>query len=227
MKVRFQLNSNLERRILPMKSITAIVLAAFAVFTASAAEAKPADCRARDVRIECYLETPHQSAVSPNQAQTGDQQTVTTRTPEAGGFREPNASPEQVLQATSFSQAAFRQCMAEVRRDESRRAWNETGQQVGIILADRLTRGNSYGGGYYGGNNRYSNGGNQSLQSCEEVRDTVYNDMLRATPAAYCDRVMVTTRRRDGTLVNGGNVDERCQSRSAEPFDAGMRYRGN
>ncbi|MCW1888081.1 MAG: hypothetical protein KIH67_000835 [Candidatus Moranbacteria bacterium] len=211
-----------------IKSLTALALTALAAFAASAAEAKPTDCRARDVRIECYLETPHQSAVSPNQAQTGDQQTVTTtRTPEAGGFREPNASPEQVLQATSFSQAAFRQCMQEVRRDESRRAWNEAGQQVGIMVVDRLTRSNSYGGGYYGGNYRYNNGGNQSLQSCEQVRDTVYADMLRATPAAYCDRVMTSTRRRDGTLVNGGNVDERCQSRSAEPFDAGMRYPGN
>ena len=209
-----------------IKSITAIALATLAAFTASAAEAKPADCRARDVRIECYLETSHQAAGSPSQSQTtGGQQAVTTRTPEAGGFREPNASPEQVLQATAFSQAAFRQCMGEVRRDESRRAWNETGQQVGVILADRLIGGNR--GGYYGGNYRNNYGGNQSLQSCEEVRDTVYNDMLRATPAAYCDRVMVTTRRRDGTLVNGGNVDERCQSRSAEPFDAGMRYRGN
>ena len=211
-----------------IKSITAIALAAIAAFTASAAEAKPADCRARDVRIECYLDTPHQSAVSPNQAQTGDQQTVTTttRTPEAGGFREPNASPEQVARANEYSQAAFRQCMAEVRRDESRRGWNEAGQQVGVIVADRLIGGNR--GGYYGGSNyRYNNGGNQSLQSCEEVRNTVYSDMLRATPASYCDRVMTSTRRRDGTLVNGGNVDERCLSRSAEPFDAGMRYRGN
>ncbi len=210
-----------------IKSITAIALATLAAFTASAAEAKPADCRARDVRIECYLDAPHQSAVSPNQNQdASDPQTVTTRTPEAGGFREPNASPEQVARANEYSQAAFRQCMAEVRRDESRRGWNEAGQQVGVIVADRLIGGNS--GGYYGGSNyRYNNGGNQSLQSCEEVRNTVYSDMLRATPASYCDRVMTSTRRRDGTLVNGGNVDERCLSRSAEPFDAGMRYRGN
>lgn len=202
------------------KKISAATLATLAFFTASAAEAKPADCAPRDVRVACYLkDTPT------NQGQAA-QSSQSATSPEALGFREPNATPEQVLLATSFSQAAFRQCMSEVRKDESARAWNETGQQVGAALADRLIRGNRYG--YYGGNYRnYNNGANQSLRSCEEVRDRTYADMLHTTPAAYCDRVMTTTRRRDGTPINGGVVNERCQSRSSEPFDANMRYTGN
>ncbi len=211
-----------QGRIFPMfsfKKISAAALAAIAFFTVSAAEAKPADCAPRDVRVACYFkDTPSQGQVA--------QSSQSATSPEVFGFREPNATPEQVLLATSFSQAAFRQCMGEVRRDENRRGWNEAGQQVGAALADRLIRGNRYG--YYNNyRSNYNNGANQSLRSCEEVRDRTYADMLHTTPAAYCDRVMTTTRRRDGTPINGGVVNERCQSRSSEPFDANMRYTGN
>lgn len=191
------------------KKISLVVLAACGLFTASAVQAKPADCKARDVRVECWLKD--EPAASTNQRAVNNQEAAA---PATSGFREPtSATPEQVLLATSFSQAAFRQCMEEVRRDENRRAWNETGQQVGIILADRLTRGNSYGG-YYGGNYRYNNGGNQSLQSCEQVRDRTYADMLHATPASYCDESMEGEYRRGGQPVTEERMRRRCQART-------------
>lgn len=191
------------------KSIVFAAIAAttFFVGVSPAEAAKPSDCRARDNRIECYLDLDdHRES-----AQVSTQQTSTQQS--GSGFREPNASPEQVALAINMSFAAFQQCQIAIRKDESARGWNRAGQQIGIAIANRLTRTYSYGGSNY---DYPDQGRRESLQSCEQVRERVYSDMLRSTPSSYCDESMTTVRRRGGKSANEELMVQRCQARRSD-----------
>ena len=163
-----------------------------------------------------------ESATAGSQAQRRDAP-ATGASATATGFREPAYTPEQVERAEAASQAAFRRCQDDNLRGQTREVFVEAGTQIGTIIVDRVVNGRrTFGGGYFPRSN-YGRGGNSNSRSCEDAANRAYYRTLTATPA-YCDRVMVSRRRRDGTLIDGGEVEERCRSRREESFDAQMRY---
>jgi hypothetical protein len=129
-------------------------------------------------------------------------------------------SPEQVASAQVYSRTAFRQCQKDNLKVENQRALAEgVGNIVGILAEKALNR-RSYG---FRNSSRHYNNDRDSSQSCQDVADRAYDDMLKAVPASFCERSMTTRRTRGGQPLEPEVATENCQSTSNDKWDRAFR----
>lgn len=121
----------------------------------------------------------------------------------------PGHSAAQVQDARRQAQKAYRQCL--IQGTGINVAGNLVNRGVDKLLGNRF-------GSYYN-NSSYG-----LTYQCEGLRQQIYADLMTVRPEAWCERVMTSERRRDGSMVEAEKVSERCGSNRAEDWDTALRY---